>query len=288
MQDKFVGPVLRKIRKQKNMTLQYVAAGIMDASHLAKVEKGLITTNSENFLALLSKLNVSQEEFLLSCEEEPFLKRQLTVDFSRYFTQGDDEALKRLELKVRKLVQENSDESYLHLQELCEAGWLFLKSQHDFRSIKGKGQTIKIYLYNTEVWSQYEYVLVTNCLFLFETREIYFFSKKANRLFQSIKDNQTKFILSSLLYNASVILLEKGEIKEALEISNYAIEVASKNFLGFQLLCSQVIHRVCLSLIEKKQDQKLEAYLQAVQLVAPVNFYQQLVEIVQSYLPQQS
>jgi len=64
------GPTFRKIRLNKNLKLNHIAKDIVSPQFLRKFEKGESDISFNNLLLLLSRLNISVDEFVFICNEE--------------------------------------------------------------------------------------------------------------------------------------------------------------------------------------------------------------------------
>ncbi|MFT8950240.1 MAG: helix-turn-helix transcriptional regulator, partial [Liquorilactobacillus hordei] len=58
-----IGPLIKKIRTDKNLTQKNVSSGIMSRSHLSELENGKYFPSYEKMLGLLQNLDISLMEF---------------------------------------------------------------------------------------------------------------------------------------------------------------------------------------------------------------------------------
>lgn len=282
-----VGDMLRNIRLKKGLTLSYVAKGIMSDSHLGKVERNETTTNAENFLAIINKLNISYDEMLYE-EQSGFFyqKRQLMIAYSEAFTEMNVVGLKMIKQEAKNLKKASDDASFIHLEELATAAIKLLESNFDYQSVQHELSEVKKYLLDSNYWSLYDFILLNNSIYAFEPSFIIIAGKKAERLLEGHNNTQMKFVAASFFYNCCTILVEQKDFVHAQLFAEMCIRVAQKNLLGFQLISAQIMAQLIAFKLQKKSfDEKLlSQYLAALKLMAPENFYQNTCEICEEIL----
>ncbi|WP_302803736.1 helix-turn-helix domain-containing protein [Schleiferilactobacillus harbinensis] len=62
--DSRYGIVVREMRQDRNLTINYVASGIMSVSGLSRFERGEVMTTLENLVKLLNRMNINMTEYL--------------------------------------------------------------------------------------------------------------------------------------------------------------------------------------------------------------------------------
>lgn len=206
------GSTFRTLRKNKQISLKNTASGIVSESFLAKFEKGESDISISHFSLLLSRLNISLDDF---------------YDFD-----GSNNNFGELLHRVKTAYQTNtiSDLKLLRDDELAKLTGTSLRF-HLYNALMLSGliselestppceddaKIIYDYLFNIEFWGVYEIELFGNTTYLLsgaQTAQILrVILKKADRYksFEKIED-----LLLSTLLNILVVALDRKDMKLA-------------------------------------------------------------------------
>ncbi|MEN2667093.1 helix-turn-helix domain-containing protein [Listeria aquatica] len=283
-----IGFMVKQIRLDKNLTQKYTASGIMNLSHYSKFERGETTTNIENFLMILHRLNVSYEEFILKDTSEIFmLKKGLSHDFANAFTAGDTLKLSKIIEETSKILENNNELAFHHLNELATVYLSLFNNGFNLADLQGKLETIKSYLRKVNNWGIYEFVLLNNALGTFKMNEVIYFAKKTEVQLKKFAITDKCYIANAILYNASLLLLEAHRFKESHKFASISIQTAKKHANTFELIVSKITFHAsafALSLPAYHETELLKSFI-ALDVVDNPNFYQLIAQICCEIIP---
>lgn len=209
-----IGPLIKKIRTDKNLTQKNVSIGVMSRSHLSELENGKYFPSYEKMLGLLQNLDISLMEFQTelgtnySLEDRIYIEtanrlstEQKIVELANYLEQTftAEVAKKSIRLKIKRL-------NMLGLVELTQSNHITAENY----------QPIFNYLLSCKNWHEFEIRTLANSIFLadFEIAKILAgqFEEKAKKL------NFTDYIDKVILFfsNLAELALRKEEYQLAL------------------------------------------------------------------------
>ncbi len=97
--ESLVGATLKKIRKDKNIPIQFICEGIIDPATYWRLENGKINSSFPTVLQLLERMNISIEEFIaefFSAEES--LYESYERELITYFKKQEVDKLQQLQI----------------------------------------------------------------------------------------------------------------------------------------------------------------------------------------------
>ena len=253
-----IGPLIKKIRTDKNLTQKNVSIGVMSRSHLSELENGKYFPSYEKMLGLLQNLDISLMEFQTelgtnySLEDRIYIEtanrlstEQKIVELANYLEQTftAEVAKKSIRLKIKRL-------NMLGLVELTQSNHITAENY----------QPIFNYLLSCKNWHEFEIRTLANSIFLadFEVAKILAgqFEEKAKKL------NFTNYIDKVILFfsNLAELALRKEEYQLALIYAKNAQKKAYDNKKIYYLLVANVL----VNLANLKVGKADEIYLQEI------------------------
>ncbi|MFT8477152.1 MAG: helix-turn-helix transcriptional regulator [Liquorilactobacillus sp.] len=253
-----IGPLIKKIRTDKNLIQKNVSIGVMSRSHLSELENGKYFPSYEKMLGLLQNLDISLMEFQTelgtnySLEDRIYIEtanrlstEQKIVELANYLEQTftAEVAKKSIRLKIKRL-------NMLGLVELTQSNHITAENY----------QPIFNYLLSCKNWHEFEIRTLANSIFLadFEIAKILAgqFEEKAKKL------NFTDYIDKVILFfsNLAELALRKEEYQLALIYAKNAQKKAYDNKKIYYLLVANVL----VNLANLKVGKADEIYLQEI------------------------
>ena len=173
------GGTLRRIREQKGLTIQQLAAGILSVSFLSKFERGESDISLRYFTQLLVKLSLTFEEFFyLHDDADP---KQLD-----YFFDKSKEAYVNRDLKKLNQLRDIAHDQYkIHGLESFHCNTIMLNIYENIirgdriHSSKDDLKFLYTYLFDVEVWGYYELTLYNSTMYLMPPEMVVTLSKTA-------------------------------------------------------------------------------------------------------------
>lgn len=169
------GNVFKKIREEKNLSIKETAADIVTTQFLGKYENGRSDIRFTNLLQLLSRMNVTTEEFLAHLTDNMdtwLLKTEQDLDYA--YNAGNSFLLKTFIEKQEEDYQETKDDKYKFAAEIGKKYYNILF----FEAYPIDFSEIREYLRKTEQWGKFELFLLTYCVSLFEADEMFLYGNQ--------------------------------------------------------------------------------------------------------------
>lgn len=220
-----LGDILRTARENKGFKIKEVSDGIIHPSQLSKIENTEVMPSFENFLKLLSKLNLSFEEFSYLAKENPaFQRRVLDQDVTEALRQKDTDKMNRMMERLKKF-QREAPENHLYSQQMMQLlegiAALQNKDQEEARLIV---KEIVDYLNRVEPWYHYELKLFNDIFFYFEYETVLALGREAQRAIELRYDFfRNDPLPRKILYNLSVAALHHEDYMRAFKFSSDVI-----------------------------------------------------------------
>lgn len=161
------GELLKKLRKERNVSQSALVKGISVRSTLASFETRNTQLSSELLFAYLDRLNISPNEFqTLLHDGKTTDKQRLSIECQkRHYEQTiTDEFLQSI------LVEYQQTDDIFYLLHYVQASLENKRQEADFNSdeFKKQQQIVQDYLFRIETWGRFEFSLFINLLFVFD------------------------------------------------------------------------------------------------------------------------
>ncbi|WP_086349347.1 Rgg/GadR/MutR family transcriptional regulator [Candidatus Enterococcus clewellii] len=169
------GKYFKKIREEKNLSVKETATGIVTTQFLGKYENGNSDIRFANLLQLLSRMNVTTEEFLAHITDNMdtwLLKTEQDLDHA--FNAGNSFLMKSFIEKQEEDYQETRDKKYKYAADIGKDYYNYLF----FERYTVDLTEIKNYLRQTEQWGKFELFLLTYTRALFSPDESFLYGKQ--------------------------------------------------------------------------------------------------------------
>ena len=184
-----IGKTLKKIRKDKNIPIQFICDGIMDPGNYWRLENGQIESSFSTVLKLLERMNLSIEEF---AEEFPLNSNSHKIhetELVTFFKNKDLQKLKALKERIADDLKRNKTMKLTHLYYLTD---IYIAKIDENWDAQVSSEQLKKYLAKSNNWNSYELALLNNILFIYELDVSYLFYKTAVSKYSQI--NKEKMI----------------------------------------------------------------------------------------------
>lgn len=168
------GKIFKKIREEKNLSVKETAADVVTTQFLGKYENGNSDIRFTNLLQLLSRMNVTTEEFLAHITDNMdtwLLKVEQELDYA--FNAGNSFLMKKFIEKQEAEYIETKDKKYKYVADIGKKYYNYLF----FQLYPVDLTEIKDYLRQTEQWGKFELFLLTYSGNLFEVEEMFLYGK---------------------------------------------------------------------------------------------------------------
>lgn len=184
-----IGKTLKKIRKDKNIPIQFICDGIMDPGNYWRLENGQIESSFSTVLKLLERMNLSIEEF---AEEFPLNSNSHKIyetELVTFFKNKDLQKLKALKEQIADDLKRDKTMKLTHLYYLTD---IYIAKIDENWDAQVSSEQLKKYLAKSNNWNSYELALLNNILFIYELDVSYLFYKTAVSKYSQI--NKEKMI----------------------------------------------------------------------------------------------
>ncbi|RTQ90966.1 helix-turn-helix domain-containing protein [Lysinibacillus telephonicus] len=221
-----IGQVIRKIRKNKNITQQQLADAInMTRPYIARIESGKNSISSDKLTEILDYCNVTYNEFFYMKNDYKIASKMNEFNYvlKLYYANKINE-ISIMKKGIREKYEGNGDIFLRHLYILCHC----IENGFELNSIKEEYiNEISDYLLSIDDWSYYELVILNNFIFLFPPSTAFLMTKNLLNRAEKFNDfNSDTKIMSYLFFN----LLEFSIKYEGYQYSRIVLEAAKKYF----------------------------------------------------------
>ncbi|WP_400194888.1 helix-turn-helix domain-containing protein [Lysinibacillus telephonicus] len=221
-----IGQVIRKIRKNKNITQQQLADAInMTRPYIARIESGKNSISSDKLTEILDYCNVTYNEFFYMKNDYKIATKmnEFNKVLKLYYANKFEE-ISLIKREIKEKYEENGDKFLRHLYILCHC----IENGYEINNIKEEYiKEIADYLLSIDDWSYYELVILNNFVGLFPPSTAFLMTKNLLQRADKFKDlNLDSRILSFLLFN----MLEFSIKYNGYDYSKVILQTAKKYF----------------------------------------------------------
>lgn len=221
-----IGQVIRKIRKNKNITQQQLADAInMTRPYIARIESGKNSISSDKLTEILDYCNVTYNEFFYMKNEYKIASKMNEFNYVlKLYYANKIKEISIMKKGIKEKYESNGDIFLRHLYILCHC----IENGFELSSIKEEYiNEISDYLLSIDDWSYYELVILNNFIFLFPPSTAFLMTKNLLNRAEKFNDfNSDTKIMSYLFFN----LLEFSIKYEGYQYSKIVLEAAKKYF----------------------------------------------------------
>lgn len=214
-----IGSTLNKIRRNLQITQSELSKGIMTQGAYSKIEKGQLQVNAEQFFHLLSKMNISLNEFSFIMHEYNLDEKQRIIQDFISLELGDVSILQAHLQRINNLLVNESD---TYLQSLSKIYKAFILLQDDKSLIKAREEIWSIWekMQLLDHWYKYDFEVLNAILFLFPldiAKEIKETAIKRLNKYNGYNEDLT-YLKVYFNINLSVLYIEAKQFKECLHL----------------------------------------------------------------------
>ncbi|WP_057736460.1 helix-turn-helix domain-containing protein [Liquorilactobacillus uvarum] len=211
------GELIKNIRIAKGIKAKTVYDNLLSRSMYYKYESGLVETTADTFLHILDRLNVESDEFVVLFKK--IMQRQVHYHYDEYredllrsFCDGNFTEIRALEKKLERGYEETHLLRFHNLQLIAKA--MKKKLGRVNESTLTERKEITHYLLRSKHWGHYEYKLLSDAMFMFD-------SSSAEKLLQNHEwleqDDEQDLRLENLKIKTlcgTILLFMKSDKKE--------------------------------------------------------------------------
>lgn len=222
------GKTLLRIRKNKQYSQQYMAENKIHQSTYSKMERDLIEPTLGNYRHLLSRLDMSDEEFQYIMNEYNHSEKEQLVASFMNLSFNDVPLLKEIREKALNYLGVHTDYIITDIVHLTDA-LIILARTGDILNARKEAIPVWERLEKLDGWYLVELGMINAMLFLFPIDEAILISETA---FTQTKKyaghpSATK-IATSLRYNLCLLLLKNKRYEETIACIDELIPAAKK------------------------------------------------------------
>ncbi|TFI67612.1 hypothetical protein CKN63_03790 [Carnobacterium divergens] len=280
------GSMLKKIRKEKNITQVQLSSGIMERSHLSKLENNNYIPSYERVMYLLSRLNVSYEEFIYLCNDKNIpIEKNFFIELNEYYKTMDLNGFYSLNKKCATLFSVTNLIFYKHI-ELISRTYIkiYLNNKETNSSIIRDIEPIKQFLIKKEDWYMYELKLLNNCVFIFTLDEAIYFVERAVRSLEKYKYFEDyNSIKQSFYSHLSIKCIENKKFHEGFKYANKAIINSECYILTHENIVSKLNLEICKMGLNMKSN-LFEKYITLLRELGCDKMIEKYEKIINKYL----
>ena len=213
--EKKYGQVLRRLREEKGYSLRQVSKGILSTSFLSKFERGESNISLSHFIDIIERMNISLDEFVFSANEyKPSELDRLMSEIASAYQRNNTSKLKMITNNEYEKWEEYGLDAYFCNSIMAESKMLNLQRKE---IDKKKREYLANYLFNVELWGNYELVIYANSLTIFPPETVIALSKEVVKKTSMYKLVHKNFVQTlAILINTTIVCLETNLLNDAL------------------------------------------------------------------------
>lgn len=210
------GELIRKLRKERNLTQDQLAKGITSRTTLSSFENNRSRVSSEILFAYLERMNITIQEYLFYFNDSTPTEKELSTRyFYKNIIKSRDFEIKNRILDYQSKYKDSHDFFFCCLSIELK---LFLNHKHikPVFDVEEDTQIIKDYLEKVQQWGHFEMSIFSNCLYIFKSDYIRgTFSTLLNKtkILSTIDTYQND--LAIFLNNCIILSFERNLLKDA-------------------------------------------------------------------------
>lgn len=239
------GSTFRKIRKQKNLTIQCIAKDIMSVSMISKFERDESDVTLSRIIPMLNRMNVTLEEFLYTHNE--FKKSEFRETLSLVIKAYQQSNLPL----IRKIIREEEEKfTKTGIVDFKMNSLMFEAILIDITGEQLTQESIDFVvnsLWSIEVWGEYEVTIYGNMIKVINIESVILLSKeifKKSKRYARLTSHRAD--IYGIMINTIIVCLEKKKIEE----STFFLSQVKKSNIPEQFIYERLIFKYLEGLIE--------------------------------------
>ncbi|MCM3357882.1 MULTISPECIES: hypothetical protein [unclassified Psychrobacillus] len=221
-----IGRTLQKIRKSRQLTQANIVKGIMTQSAYSKIEKSQLTINFNQFIPLISKVNISLQEFSYILNNYQLTDRETLIQAFTSLEIANTPNLEQMLSEVKGYLTKYPEDQYIYYLQIIYETFIVLQQENDLAKARQMVSPIWEQLQILDDWYINDFELLNAILFLFPFEIAIEITKTAERRLE--KYNNFPYDVSYLyvyfridlslhyiemrMFEECLILLEETEI----------------------------------------------------------------------------
>ncbi|WP_106449954.1 helix-turn-helix domain-containing protein [Trichococcus alkaliphilus] len=222
------GKTLLRIRKNKRYSQQYMAENKIHQSTYSKMERDLIEPTLGNYRHLLSRLDMTDEEFHYIMHEYNYSEKEQLVAAFLNLSFNDVRLLKEIREKALNYLGVHTDYIIADIVHLTDA-LIILSETGDILSARKEAIPVWERLEKLDGWYLVELGMINAMLFLFPIDEAILISETASTQTKKYAGHPSATkIAISLRYNLCLLLLKNKRYEETIACIDELIPAAKQ------------------------------------------------------------
>lgn len=210
------GVLIRKLRKQRNMSQAQLAAGISSRTTLSSFENDHSSISSDILFKYLERLNVTVQEYYFYLNDSVTPEKEYLAEY--YYAEITKKHDREIAERIRDFRSKYVDSHDFYFCCMSIELKLFLNKRNakDVYDVDEDKRIIKDYLNRVQQWGHFEISLFSNCLDIFGSEYIrgtFSTLLKRTKLLSSIAAYQND--ISIFLNNCIVLSFERKRFLDA-------------------------------------------------------------------------
>ncbi|COD39010.1 Positive transcriptional regulator%2C MutR family [Streptococcus pneumoniae] len=202
-----LGITLRKVRKEKQISLCSVADEHLSKSQISRFERGESEISCIRLINILDKLHITLDEFLV-LHNEDYTNAELFANLVQYIRKQYSSH------NIKNIAALLSDSSHYTLNSFEKTMIKSILHTMDSSIIPSNKELLQLtdYLFKVEKWGYYEITLLGNCVRTINYNSYFLLTKEMlNNYIYSSLNKTNKRIVTQLAINCLILSVDKEE-----------------------------------------------------------------------------
>lgn len=183
-----IGRTLQKIRKSRQLTQANIIKNIMTQGAYSKIETSQLQINLDQFIPLISKMNISLQEFSYILNNYQLTKRDTIIQRFTSLEIANTSELQQLLSEVKDYLTTYPEDQYIYFLQIIYKVFIVLQQDNDLAKARQMVAPIWQQLQNLDDWYINDFELLNAILFLFPLEIAIEITKTAERRLEKYTD----------------------------------------------------------------------------------------------------
>ncbi|MEK4387952.1 helix-turn-helix transcriptional regulator [Solibacillus sp. FSL W7-1464] len=222
-----IGTTLQKIRKSRQITQANLARNIMTQGAYSKIEKSQLSINLDQFLPLITKININLQEFCYILNGYELSERERIIKTFTSLEIASIDDLQKMLKAVKEYLVHHPEDQYIDFLQLVYKAFIILQQENTVEKSRQLVAPIWHQLQILDDWYINDFELLNAILFLFPLEVAMEMTKTAERRLEKYDDfpydvsylgayfriNLSFHYIERYLFEDCLTLLEETELK---------------------------------------------------------------------------
>ena len=277
-----IGEIVNLIRRNKGYSQEYVSKDMITQGAYSKFEKYNSHIRINVFEHVISKLEISYDEFRYVQNGYEYSNRDRIINSLLGLTYNDKEKLESLLIEAREFLKHEEDILIENLSKICES-LILLRDTNNIERARVPVEKVWESLSKRSVLYIMDIYIINALLFLFpietalEIKKFVFRSIERYKNFQNI--NRLKI---NIHINMILLLMKNNRFSEALVETDYAIKICKIHSEHLRLATCYIRKGICLKKTEGDGEEwinKGKNILQAIEEFKVLKILEEEIEL---------